>query len=111
VVHRTDHINGEETARVAVSGRFVLNSVGMCRRLAALDMGIILTPAEIVADDLANGRLRRVLPQWQGAPVPVYAITETRLLPAKTRCFIEFLRKFFAERAGRSVHTAHGLCH
>ena len=101
MVHRTDHINGEETARVAVSGRFVLNSVGMCRRLAALDMGIILMPEEIVIDDLANGRLRRVLPQWLGAPVPVYAITETRLLPTKTRCLIEFLRKFFAEHAGQ----------
>jgi DNA-binding transcriptional LysR family regulator len=84
--------NGEQTATVAASGRFVLNSVGMIRRLATFDMGIILMPEEIVADDLANGRLCRLLPQWQGVPVPVYAITETRLLPAKTRCFIEFLR-------------------
>ncbi|GHT95771.1 transcriptional regulator [Betaproteobacteria bacterium] len=93
--------NGEETATVTPNGRFVLNSVGMIRCLATLDMGIILTPEPIVADDLANGRLRRLLPQWQGAPIPVYAITETRLLPAKTRCFIEFLRKFFAEHADR----------
>jgi len=48
---------------------------------------------EIVADDLASGRLRRILPQWHGTPVPVYAVTETRLLPAKTQCFIEFLRE------------------
>ena len=94
--------NGEQTATLAAHGRFVLNSVGMRRRLATLDMGIILTPEEIVADDLANGRLRRLLPEWQGAPVPVYAITETRLLPAKTRCFIEFLRKFFEDHASRS---------
>ena len=26
-------------------------------------------------------------------PIPVYAITETRLLPAKTQRFIEFLRE------------------
>jgi DNA-binding transcriptional LysR family regulator len=95
--------NGEQTVTVAASGRFVLNSIGMIRRLATLDMGIILTPEEIVADDLANGRLRRLLPQWQGAPVPVYAITETRLLPAKTRWCIEFLRKFFADHAGSNT--------
>nr|KUY53731.1 hypothetical protein WG70_13705 [Burkholderia oklahomensis EO147] len=31
--------------------------------------------------------------EWQGAPVPVYAITETRLLPAKAQRIIEFLRE------------------
>ena len=87
---------GTQMAKIAVSSKFVINSVGMIRRLATLDMGIILVIEEIVGDDLANGRLRRVLPKWQGSPVSVYAITETRLLPAKTRCFIEFL----SERLG-----------
>ena len=70
----------------------------MIQRLAALDLGIAVLAKEIVADDLANGRLRRALPQWQAAPIPVYAITETRLLPAKTQRFIEFLR----ERLGQA---------
>ena len=85
--------DGAETIEVAVGGRFLLNSIGMVRRLAMLDLGLALMPKEIVADDLAEGRLCRVLPQWQGAPVPVYAMTETRLLPAKTQRFIEFLRE------------------
>ena len=34
-----------------------------------------------------------MLPQWQASPITVYAITETRLLPAKTQRFIEFLRE------------------
>ncbi|QUP55730.1 LysR family transcriptional regulator (plasmid) [Ralstonia syzygii] len=89
---------GPQTATVSVGGRFTLNSVGMIRRLATLDMGIILVPEAIVADDLASGRLRRVMPGWHGKPMPVYAITETRLLPAKTQRFIEFLR----ERLARS---------
>jgi hypothetical protein len=33
------------------------------------------------------------MPDWHGAPVPVCALTETRLLPAKTQRFIEFLRE------------------
>lgn len=53
---------------------------------------------EIVADELADGKLRRVMPEWQGKPIPVYAITETRLLPAKTQRFIEFLRDRLAQR-------------
>lgn len=85
--------SGKETATVSVGGRFSLNSVGMLRRLAMLDLGIILLPKEIVADELASGRLRRILPHWHGTPQPVYAMTETRLLPAKTQRFIEFLRE------------------
>lgn len=85
--------NAEETVEVTVGGRFVLNSVGMIRRLATLDMGGIILPEQVVAEDVASGRLRRMLPQWQGTPIPVYALTETRLLPAKTQRFIEFLRE------------------
>lgn len=56
-------------------------------------MGIAVLPAEIVADDVAQGRLRRVLLDWEGPATPVYAMTETRLLPANTQRVIEFLRE------------------
>jgi len=85
--------HAEESVDVAVGGRFQLNSVGLIRRLASLDLGIAVLPAEIAAEDVAHGRLRRILPDWVGPPVPVYAMTETRLLPAKTQRFIEFLRE------------------
>ncbi|MEN9887510.1 MAG: hypothetical protein RL758_2088 [Pseudomonadota bacterium] len=84
--------------QVEVGGRFQLNSVGMMRRLATLDLGIVLMPEAMVADELVSRRLQRVLPLWQGVPVPVYAMTETRLLPAKTQRFIEFMR----ERLGQT---------
>ncbi|MBK5142316.1 LysR family transcriptional regulator [Budviciaceae bacterium BWR-B9] len=86
------NFEAEEKVEVNVSGRFMLNNVGMIRRLAAFEQGIVLLPQEVVTEDLAEGHLCRILPQWQGMPVPVYALTETRLLPAKTQRFIEFLR-------------------
>ncbi|MGH8425462.1 MAG: LysR family transcriptional regulator [Pseudomonas fluorescens] len=82
-----------EVVEVEVGGRFQLNSVGMLRRLATLDLGIALLPEGIAADDLRTGLLQPVLPQWHANPIPVYALTETRLLPAKTQRFIEFLRE------------------
>lgn len=82
-----------ETTEIEVTGRFLVNSVGMFRRLATLDLGIIMLPEEVAAEDLAAGRLQRVLPEWRGHSTPVYAITETRLLPAKTQRFIEFLQE------------------
>ncbi|MEK1841750.1 MAG: LysR family transcriptional regulator, partial [Pseudomonas sp.] len=62
----------EGEVEVEVGGRFELNSVGMIRRLATLDLGIALLGEGIVAQDLADGTLRRVLPQWQASPVSVY---------------------------------------
>ncbi|TCM74960.1 LysR family transcriptional regulator [Rhizobium sp. BK068] len=82
---------GTETVDVGVSGRFTLNSVGMISALAVNHQGIGLLPEKIVAEDLASGRLRRVLSEWQGSGVSIYAVTETRLIPAKTQRFIEFL--------------------
>lgn len=85
--------DSHQTVSASVGGRFVLNSVGLIGRLATLDQGIVLMPKEIVADELASGRLCPIMPQWHGVPMSVYAITETRLLPAKTQRFIEFLQK------------------
>jgi DNA-binding transcriptional LysR family regulator len=93
VLHRA-----AETTEVEVGGRFLANSIGMIRRLATLDLGVVLLPEEIAAEDVAAGRLRRILRDWQGKPTPVYALTETRLLPAKTQRFIEFLQEHLGQR-------------
>lgn len=85
--------NGAETVELAIGGRFRLNSVGMIRRLATLGLGLAMLAEDIVAEDVAEGRLRKVLPQWEATAIPVYAITETRLLSAKTQRFIEFLQE------------------
>lgn len=84
---------GEEKADVAIDGRFRLNSPGMARRLAVCDLGLILIPEELVAEDVRDGRLRRVLPDWHGHSAPVCVLTESKLLPAKTQHFIDFLRE------------------
>lgn len=89
-------LRDSETVTVEVGGRYALNSVGMIKQLAVLDQGIVQLPAAVVADELASRRLRSVLPGWQGTPVAAYALTETRLLPAKTQRFIEFLRERLA---------------
>ncbi|NTG51567.1 LysR family transcriptional regulator [Agrobacterium rhizogenes] len=88
----TLHQGGSKVeVETAVHGRFTLNSVGMIRTLAVNHQGIALLPAKIVAEDLASGRLRRILSDWHGSAVSIYAVTETRLIPAKTQRFIEFL--------------------
>lgn len=82
----------QEKVEVIVGGRFVLNSVSMICRLASLNMGIALLAEEIAQPDLLAGNLKRILPEWSLEPLPVYVITETRLLPAKVQHFIDFLK-------------------
>lgn len=91
---------GTQSVQITIGSRFTINNVGLMRRMATLGMGIILVPEQIVAEDLAAGRLVRVLKEWHGKQTPVYALTETRLLPAKTQRFIEFLK----ERLARVGH-------
>jgi len=75
----------EEIQEVSVSGRFQLNRMGLIRKLTTLDRGIALLPEEIVAKDVKQGKLKRNLDSWAGPQTPVYAMTETCLLPASTQ--------------------------
>lgn len=62
-------------------------------RLAALGgAGIVFQPHFIVDDDIAAGRLVRVLADWQSAELGVYAVYPSRKhLSAKVRTFVDFL--------------------
>jgi len=83
---------GEELVNVMTASRFKMNSVGLSRALAKSGVGIAALDTELAREDVASGRLRRVLPDWSLAPVQVHAITDTRLLPARTRLFIDFIK-------------------
>jgi DNA-binding transcriptional LysR family regulator len=80
-----------EALEIDVGGTFAVNNMGMAKRLAALGMGIGAVDDAMARDEVISGQLIPVLPDWGLAPIPVYAFTATRLLPAKTRAFIDFL--------------------
>lgn len=83
----------EKTTQVVVHGRFSANAPGMLRALAIQGHGVAMLADELVREDVAEGRLVRVLPEWAATSIPVFAITETRLLPSRTQRFIDFLRE------------------
>jgi len=80
-----------EGESLAVQGSFVANNVGLLHRLALQGVGIVALSLDQARDDVASGRLVAVLPGWRPPAVSVHALTETRLLPAKVRVFIDFL--------------------
>lgn len=63
---------------------------------AVADMGIAGLPTFMIADALRDGRLMRVLPDWHGGSLQLYAAIPTRKhIPARTRAFIDFLVETF----------------
>lgn len=82
-----------EVVPLPVKGPISCNSPSLARRLALAEQGIISAHRLSVERDLAQGRLERVLPEWDLPSTPVYIVTTSRLLPAKTRCFIDFAMK------------------
>lgn len=84
--------SGTDTFEASVRGRFTANSVSLLKRLGVEGVGILLLPQRAVAEELAAGTLVNILPEWQGAPQSIHAVTATRLVPARTQRFIEFLK-------------------
>ncbi|QDL54640.1 LysR family transcriptional regulator [Rhodoferax aquaticus] len=60
-------------------------------------LGIAGLPTFVAEAALKDGRLQRVLPEWQGAlPLRLYAATPTRKhMPQRTKAFVEFLVQTF----------------
>ena len=81
---------------VRVSGRVSGNGGDALLALAVKDAGIALAPDYLVGEDLAAGRLIRLLPDYTMQDIPVYAVyPHSRFLSAKTRTFIDFLATRF----------------
>lgn len=83
---------GSETQRVAVRGRFRVNSsLALCAALRG-GHGVSLVPELYVREDLAQGRLQAVLGDWQTVRTQIYAVYPSRHhLQAKVRAFVDFL--------------------
>ena len=82
---------GGDPVSVAVAGSVMANNVGMLRQLSIHGMGVVMMSRELARPDVSAGRLAPVLSDLFPPPVPIYALTETRLLPAKVRVFLDFL--------------------
>jgi DNA-binding transcriptional LysR family regulator len=63
---------------------------------ALAGMGVTGLPTFMVAEAIRDGRLQRVLPQWHGGTLQLYAAMPTRKhVPARTRAFVDFLVETF----------------
>lgn len=86
------HAQGEQCS-FAIRPRMSTDNLYALRTAALLGLGVCIASAWAVQEDLAQGQLVRLTPQWHAAPLPVYLLYPyAQFYPAKLRRFIEVLR-------------------
>lgn len=80
------------------AGRVTANSPELLIGLALAGAGIIAAPDYFAAPYVRRGKLRRVLPGWRLPSTTAWAVFPgRRLMPAKTRAFLDMLSTALAE--------------
>jgi len=86
-------------ASVRVSGNLISNSGDTLRTAALQGIGISLAPGFLIHDDLEEGRLVRLLPEYRPVELSMNAVYPHRHhLSAKVRIFIDMLAQHSAEQ-------------
>jgi DNA-binding transcriptional LysR family regulator len=88
--------NGAVTS-VPIQGILEANDGQVVRAAALKHHGILLQPLYIIDEDIVGGRLVPVLQEWELPSLVMNVAYPTRRhLPAKVRCFVDFLVEQFA---------------
>lgn len=84
---------GDEAITFNPDGRLHVNSTGIALIAARASLGLVYMFEEYIADDLADGRLVRVLDDWTPPfRAPSLYFTERRLMPAPLRAFVDHVK-------------------
>ncbi|MEW5687993.1 MAG: LysR family transcriptional regulator [Pseudomonadota bacterium] len=82
---------GGRRETIRVRPRLMINAIEAVVTQAVEGRGIARLFSYQVADELADGRLTRLLPEWEPPPMPVHLLAPTgRLMPARVRAFLDF---------------------
>jgi DNA-binding transcriptional LysR family regulator len=80
-----------------VKGNLSVNQAAAAAEACALGLGIGTFFAYQVMPHVASGALRVVLPAFEPPPQPIHVVyPEAKLVPARTRVFIDFIKLHLA---------------
>ena len=88
-----------EVAPAALRTRIVFDDPEAMCQAAVMGLGVALVPMPFAVPGLQSGTLQRLLPGWamDAGPISLYYPAK-KLLPARTRVFVEFIVEEFRER-------------
>ncbi len=82
------------TERVAIAPRLYTDSLYVARNTALAGLGVTMISSWTVEEDIRQGRLVQLLPDWQPAPLPVHLVYPwARYYPARLRAFLQLMRE------------------
>ncbi|BCL34502.1 LysR family transcriptional regulator [Nostoc sp. MS1] len=82
--------------QVTVNGNFQANNSAAIREAVLAGLGIAVSPVWLFGDALHGSNLKIILKDYQPVPLPIHAVYRRgRFVPAKVRCFIDFLANEF----------------
>jgi DNA-binding transcriptional LysR family regulator len=105
--HPADVLTGPrgERYRLQVTPRVVSNNQQTIKQLALAGVGLSFHVAPEIAQELADGRLKRVLPHWSLPRLSVDALMPPRSTqPAKVRAAGDALQAYLAKPKSRPIH-------
>ena len=92
-----------ELLRVRVSGTFASNHYNLLKKAALADAGIARLPSYLLQEELADGRLRWLLRDYQTRSMPMYLVHPYQGgLPKRTQVLADYLTDWF-KRSGEAL--------
>lgn len=90
-----------QVKRISIAPRLSTDSLHVARNTALTGLGVAMVSSWTVKQDIQEGRLVHLLPQWQPAALPVHLVYPwSRYYPARLRRFLEMMKRVMPDIAG-----------
>lgn len=87
--------------RIAITPRLSTDSLHVARNTVLTGLGVAVVSSWTVKEDIREGRLIHLLPEWQPAALPVHLVYPwSRYYPARLRRFPEMMKQVMPDIAG-----------
>lgn len=90
-----------QPTRIAITPRLSTDSLYVARNTALTGLGVALVSSWTVKEDIQEGRLIPLLPEWQPTALPVHLVYPwSRYYPARLRRFLKMMKQVMPGIAG-----------
>ncbi len=98
------HKTNGEIQRFSIEPQLSTDSLYALRNAALAGLGAGIASTWVISDDLAQGRLVHLAPDWHGLPLPIYLVyPHASFYPARLRAFLDIMRQAMPSLAGTQL--------
>ncbi len=98
------HKTNGEIQRFSIEPQLSTDSLYALRNAALAGVGAGIASTWVISDDLTQGRLVHLAPNWHGLPLPIYLVyPHASFYPARLRAFLDIMRQAMPSLAGTQL--------